>query len=782
EDTDQPVRPFHKSFPDFIVDPTRCTNERFRVSPPSHHPELLVGCLNLMNRTLEKNMCKLPDAVTNSEVPDLRERTERYIDPASQYACKSWHKHLVDEHTIRTCKITSALHLFLEKKFVFWLEVLSVLGAAREAIDALDLVAKRVEASSTVELANDCFRFATGLFEVIEESAPHIHHSALPLSPQKSMVRNLYGSHANPMTRIVHGLPDWWDPAIVTMQYSCMAATWSPCGRFIAISDGRSTAEIRDAATLKRLTILELPQGRTRELVFSPDSRLLMSSQIEPRNFISWDIQTGVMVSAIYPEQWDSDTWCYSVTYSACGTMFGVLIDRLGTFTISTYNVHSGTHMHSHPVEGEAVGDIWTHGGRLRFATIKSGSITTWEVGFASRNPPTEIESLPLPKEFPHDSNVHAFHPTLSRLAFSHSERIFVWDARRSKFLLDERANEPYGTSFSSDGRFLMHGAHGSGIYLWKESPTGYILHRNLNCETGMDHQLMSPNEQSIFVSGSGAIQLSRTMDPSTSLSRKQSDESFIVEFFLDETLTVVARSGDNTITVLDLKSGNPLSTIDAGMGVLGQRAAGNTVVAVGDEKAVTWNLPARGRVLNLKANVKDSIRTATIRCPGMGSLQSVSISPDLHSIAMVEYDVSSVSYNLHLHDVPTGRCLVSVPIYGRDYGDSWFTPDGRQVWCIARGGETNGFTIVEDSGSGLIKLERLEPTNQPPNTSPWLSSHGYQLTDDGWILGISGKRLFRLPLHWRSSGKSRRRTWSGGFLALLDRQLPEVVILELEE
>ena len=33
EDIDQPVRPFHKSFPDFIVDPARCTDPRFCVSP-----------------------------------------------------------------------------------------------------------------------------------------------------------------------------------------------------------------------------------------------------------------------------------------------------------------------------------------------------------------------------------------------------------------------------------------------------------------------------------------------------------------------------------------------------------------------------------------------------------------------------------------------------------------------------------------------------------------------------------------------------------------------------
>ena len=139
---DSPVRPFHKSFPDFIVDKNRCTNDRFIVSPPDHHSELLVGCLKLMNQTLEKNMCKLPDAATNSEIGDLYERIEQYINPALQYACKSWHKHFVDKHTTHTPAIESALRRFLEEKFLFWLEVLSILGAAREAVDALEVTAK----------------------------------------------------------------------------------------------------------------------------------------------------------------------------------------------------------------------------------------------------------------------------------------------------------------------------------------------------------------------------------------------------------------------------------------------------------------------------------------------------------------------------------------------------------------------------------------------------------------------------------------------------------------
>ena len=143
EDVEDPVRPFHKSFPDFIVDPARCSNPRFCVSPPIQHAELLVSCLQLMDQRLEQNMCKLPDGVINSEVDDLKQRVERWIDEALQYASRSWHKHLHHDMTpAQRLRVTPVLHRFLEKKFLFWLEVLSVLGATREAVDALEWTSK----------------------------------------------------------------------------------------------------------------------------------------------------------------------------------------------------------------------------------------------------------------------------------------------------------------------------------------------------------------------------------------------------------------------------------------------------------------------------------------------------------------------------------------------------------------------------------------------------------------------------------------------------------------
>ena len=142
KDVNHPVQPFHKSFPDFIVDPNRCTNPRFCLYPPDQHTELLVGCLKLMNKKLKWNMCNLPSTVTNAEVKDLQERTEQHINKALGYACRSWHKHISDVTSAQKLEIMTILHQFLEKKFLFWLEVLSVLGAVREAVSALERIGK----------------------------------------------------------------------------------------------------------------------------------------------------------------------------------------------------------------------------------------------------------------------------------------------------------------------------------------------------------------------------------------------------------------------------------------------------------------------------------------------------------------------------------------------------------------------------------------------------------------------------------------------------------------
>jgi len=136
EDPDHPVKLFHKSFPDFITDPSRCLNKMFYVSPEIHHHKLIINCLILMNGALKPNLLSLPDCALNKEVKDLQDRIKVHISPALEYACIFWYNHLAKTGE-DIAQVLDALHTFLKKKFLPWLEIISVLGAIRDAVAGL---------------------------------------------------------------------------------------------------------------------------------------------------------------------------------------------------------------------------------------------------------------------------------------------------------------------------------------------------------------------------------------------------------------------------------------------------------------------------------------------------------------------------------------------------------------------------------------------------------------------------------------------------------------------
>ena len=87
---DAPVRIFHKSFPDFLMDQRRCTDHRFFINPSVHHMEISLLCLNIMRERLRKNICRLDDHIILSGVKDLSDRKKEYIGDALGYACCFW--------------------------------------------------------------------------------------------------------------------------------------------------------------------------------------------------------------------------------------------------------------------------------------------------------------------------------------------------------------------------------------------------------------------------------------------------------------------------------------------------------------------------------------------------------------------------------------------------------------------------------------------------------------------------------------------------------------------
>ena len=119
------IRIFHKSFPDFLQDSSRCANSELFIDSAVHHADMALGCLKLLKK-LEPNPCDLPDFVMNQDVAPglLKDR----LGSAMRYACWYWAMHLRSSPTTgdyATQLVVSATKFF-KNNAVPWIEVMSL--------------------------------------------------------------------------------------------------------------------------------------------------------------------------------------------------------------------------------------------------------------------------------------------------------------------------------------------------------------------------------------------------------------------------------------------------------------------------------------------------------------------------------------------------------------------------------------------------------------------------------------------------------------------------------
>ena len=478
------------------------------------------------------------------------------------------------------------------------------------------------------------------------------------------MVNEIYGCYGRPLVKVVHGETSW-NPIIATTHFEDLGGVtaWSPCNRFIAVGR-REVVEIRDAATLMLLNTLKSSTDKD-ILRFSPDSRLLTEIEYKKRTVVTWDLQTGSSVYTTLPDLEDVDHRISS-TYSTDGKMLAVAYsDIFDQVTLATHELSTTrTHLYRVP-EGLLLSPIWTHGEFLRFATMKPESITIWQVEFTMTHPPEAVESFPTPDEIA-DANTFTkllFLPSPSRLAVILVFALSIWDVRYSKLLLDTNF-DTHSWSFSSDGCFFACvPSRTREVHLWKESPTGYVLHQKIAVATFSAQTYLSPNGESILISDNPKIHLRHTKYPilpnrpllNTDLA------SFTLVFSPDNLSAAFARFKGKTVTVLDLQSGDPQLEIDTDMEVRGLGVTGSAIVVVGEDNVGNWSLTAGEAGVKFISNIvqKKTLGFSQSRFEDEPIFSLVS--PDLSRIIISGYTKGYLSTGLNIYDASTGSYLAGI-------------------------------------------------------------------------------------------------------------------------
>jgi hypothetical protein len=137
---ESPIRIFHLSFRDFLVDPLKANKQEmhpFWVDEGETHKRLAARCLELLSTKdrLKKDVCglRLP-GTCRSEIDQKTIDTSLPHDV--QYACRYWVYHWKESKCL--IRDGDLVDLFLNRHLLHWLEALGLLGWISESISMVD--------------------------------------------------------------------------------------------------------------------------------------------------------------------------------------------------------------------------------------------------------------------------------------------------------------------------------------------------------------------------------------------------------------------------------------------------------------------------------------------------------------------------------------------------------------------------------------------------------------------------------------------------------------------
>ncbi|KZT36307.1 hypothetical protein SISSUDRAFT_957629, partial [Sistotremastrum suecicum HHB10207 ss-3] len=251
-----PIRLLHSSFSDYLTDRTLCTDELRLIDRPTHHALMAQRCLRLMNSTLKRNICNLPDNLLFDEIDDLSSSVTTNIPPELRYACRYWVDHVTRSEGQENLLVDLSSK-FLHAHSLEWLEVMSLIQETDDVADILQGLLRWARLQDKADVERTLVKYLAELRHlfhefgsIISSAGHHIYTSALPFIPSGSLLQPLLTTYHD-IPKLSIGRDKTWPPLEILRGHTKVvnAIAFSPDGTRFTSASSDKTLCIWDART-----------------------------------------------------------------------------------------------------------------------------------------------------------------------------------------------------------------------------------------------------------------------------------------------------------------------------------------------------------------------------------------------------------------------------------------------------------------------------------------------------------------------------------------------------
>ncbi|KZP06583.1 WD40 repeat-like protein [Athelia psychrophila] len=725
-----PVRTLHASFADYLTDGHACGDQPWFIDESKHHADFTIGCLHVMKRLLHFNICGLKTShLMNRDVEDLAERIKSSIPPNLAYACRFWSEHLKNANALDHNARPLILEFF-EVFFLYWLEVLSLIGEGRTALDAMiDVETLNSDHDDAVHgFAKDGIKFVSAFSSVIADSAPHVYISTLPFAPSTSVISQCHSSTIKHTLRVTNSTRTDWPPCEQVIEghtERVFSVAFSSDGERVASASYDKTIRIWDARTGKLVAgPFEGHKGSVLSVAFSPDSERVASGSSD-KTIRIWDARTGKLIAGPFEGHTSS---VMSVAFSSDGERVAsgswdntirIWDVRTGKLVAGPFEgLTSGVYSVAFSPDGERVASgsndniirIWdAHTGKLVAGPFEGHTSSVHSVAFSldgervasgSGDRTIRIWNARTGKlvagPFGEHTGVHsvAFSPDGEDVASASDDMtICIWNARTGKLVsgpFEGHTSSVHAVAFSPDGERVASGSHDMTVRIWN-ARIGKLVAEPFEAHTA--------RVNSVAFSLDGERVASASDDKTIRIWNARTGKLVAEPFkghtgsvlsvtFSPDSKRVASSSNDKTIRVWDARTGKPV--------------AGPFEGHTGWVHSVAFS-PGGEHVTSSSADMTIRIWDAhTGKLVGgpfeghTGRVYSVAFSSDSERVASASYDQT-----VRIWDARTGK-LVAGPLGGHTISvlSIAFSSDGER---IASGSADNTIRIWDGRTGKLV-------------------------------------------------------------------------------